>query len=54
MRLSWQVLDKAGFALIDSNIMKEAVENRVPGGLNLIPPPPGAIESEVFYMYNAS
>lgn len=47
----YAVLEKAGFAMLPDHAMEEAVENRVLGGLNLLPPPKEAVEYEIFYRW---
>mmetsp|Transcript_25921 Transcript_25921/g.72589 ORF Transcript_25921/g.72589 Transcript_25921/m.72589 type:complete len:526 (-) Transcript_25921:672-2249(-) len=45
----YTVLEKAGFARLDDEVMLESLTNRALGGMNLIPPPEEAVSYEIFY-----
>lgn len=49
-----QVLEKGGFAMVADSDLEEAVASRDLGGINLLPPPPEAVEYEIFYRYGGS
>mmetsp|Transcript_37793 Transcript_37793/g.96751 ORF Transcript_37793/g.96751 Transcript_37793/m.96751 type:complete len:602 (-) Transcript_37793:110-1915(-) len=45
----YTVLEKGGFAMVADSDLEEAVASRDLGGINLLPPPPEAVEYEIFY-----